>query len=1462
MPKTHVLTILLATALLLGAALPGFPAVTGLVSKPSGPDSSDGSSQYATVSANGRFVAFASTATNLVPTDTNGVQDIFVWDAESGAIQLVSVGHDGSPANGDSTEPVISDDGRYVAFSSAASNLVPLDSNGAQDIFVYDRSTGRTDRVSLASQGQQANGDCWHPDISADGRVVAFTSRAPNLAAGKTTSTYSDVFVRDRSNGQTTLVSVTAAGVSAAGDSGEPAVSANGRCVAFTSAAYNLTLGDTNNDYDVFVRDLWVGQTNLVSHDVVMQPGNAASTQPAISADGQFVAFRSVATSLVSLYYRAANIFLCDRATGLVRCLTQADRFGSSYRGANQNCSAPSISADGHRVAFTSLASNLISGDGNRVADIYVCDWTTISLVVDIVSVGDDLGTMATSDCQAPGLAAGGSALAFVTAAPLLAADTNGYPDVYFATPVGTRPAAPLHLVAYPSGDNAVALYWTDASSNESSFALQRRVDEEPDWSSLTNTAGTYFVDTPVWANHVYHYRVRAVNSYGQSGWSNEVSITPTGWRTERVNVTVRYGNNWYRNGYVVKPGATQIALHFTGINVEPDRDRLTCSTGQSWSGSYSNVYTTSQDGNVIGLTLASDVSITGSFTIDLVRYRGTDAGPAFFGGELFGGTPVPAPPSNLQAAPASSTSVSLSWTDNATNETSYVVERKSSALADFSRLATLGINVTQYPDQSCAPGMPYTYRVRAANGYGDSAPSNEATVVSAVGGYGRLQYIGEGEDVVAVLYTGGTPYEIGYWHGRLLRDAVCDNVATALAAAHTEVSEQLLLAAWAQLAPFVSEEFQQELQGLADGSGLPLTDLYQIHALPDLSEYHCSAFNAVGPATSDGHMIQLRNLDYEMSLGMQRHPLIIIGNPTPELRYANIGFAGFIGCIAGLNSQGLGVSEVGESFDYSFETLSGAPMPFLLRDIIAHATSLEQAVAILQNASRTSSLAYVVGDAKLPEAYAFFTSPVTFIFWGYGEAGPYHPAIPWVVYHGMYNERLHDDLVASWGAINPDTAMEISRHNADDNSNLMDAVYDLTTGDLWVAYAEGLENASFRPFVYLNINAWTPDLVPVTVTSVTPADGQQQLPPSTTLAATFSKPVVPSSLHAGTFTLTGPLGPVSGSISYDDGTRTATFQPDSLLAVGSHTARVVGGPEGVTGLAGATMAGDYTWSFGVTADTTGPQLTITSPTEGATVRGVVPLRATATDPSGVSMVEFAVAGQVLTDTTAPFEASWDTRPLAILEGMHAITVRATDTRGNRTQQVVRVAVDNTTFDDVPKSAEWWAYVEAIVREGIARGCSTQPPLFCPTSQITRGEMAVMLCRAAGLAPVTPPVPTFQDVPPTNPRYGYIEAVYQAGIAAGCSRQPALFCPQAPVTRGQMAVFLCRAAGIPPLPKEVPTFQDVPKTHSQYAYIEAICERGITEGCSTTGPRYCPTAPVTRAQMAVFICRAFGLSLD
>jgi cold shock CspA family protein len=344
--------------------------VTERVSVGTGGRQSNGESSYAAISSDGRYVAFDSYATNLVADDTNGARDVFVRDRLTGATERLSVDSAGGQGIGDSSHVAISADGRYVAFRSSASNLAPGDTNGNVDVFVHDRQTGLTERVSLDSSGNQGNGDSAGRAVSDDGRYVAFDSYATNLVADDTNGAR-DVFVRDRQTGTTERVSVDGNGNEGNGESASPAISSDGRYVAFDSLAANLVPNDTNGKRDVFVHDRQTGATERATIDSSGNEGNDHTWYAALSGDGRYVAFHSSASNLVAQdSNNAVDIFVHDRQIGT----TWRASVSSTGNQANNYSHVPAISADGRYVAFHSLATNLVLEDTNGNLDVFIRD--------------------------------------------------------------------------------------------------------------------------------------------------------------------------------------------------------------------------------------------------------------------------------------------------------------------------------------------------------------------------------------------------------------------------------------------------------------------------------------------------------------------------------------------------------------------------------------------------------------------------------------------------------------------------------------------------------------------------------------------------------------------------------------------------------------------------------------------------------------------------------------------------------------------------------------------------------------------------------------------------------------------------------------------------------------------------------------------------------------------------------
>jgi Tol biopolymer transport system component len=326
------------------------------------------SSSVEGISANTRFVLFASKAFNLVPGDTNAKQDVFVRDRQAGKTERISLRQGNGQIRGISFAAGISDDGRFVGFATSVGNVVAGDTNGMNDMFVRDRKTGKVERVSLGNGGVQANSLSIGVGLSATGRFALFDSFATNLVPGPV-SGFEEVFVRDRQTGVTQRVSVGPGGRLPSDRSFGASISDNGRFVGFYSAAANLAAGDTAGTFDAFVRDRQAGRTEIVSVNSSEVKGSGESSGAAISADGRFVTFDSDAANLVPGDTNGTlDVFVRDRRAGTTR------RVSLSSSGAQGNGGSyfPALSADGRTVAFFSLATNLVPGDTNNTGDAFV----------------------------------------------------------------------------------------------------------------------------------------------------------------------------------------------------------------------------------------------------------------------------------------------------------------------------------------------------------------------------------------------------------------------------------------------------------------------------------------------------------------------------------------------------------------------------------------------------------------------------------------------------------------------------------------------------------------------------------------------------------------------------------------------------------------------------------------------------------------------------------------------------------------------------------------------------------------------------------------------------------------------------------------------------------------------------------------------------------------------------------
>jgi Tol biopolymer transport system component len=378
-----------------GVSLPGWTQGDG---------DSSGNNDTPVISADGRYIAFASNASNFSSIDYGSDSDIFVFDRQTRMISMVSVASDGTVGNGISTHPAISADGRYIAFQSLATNLVANDTNNDYDVFLHDCLTNETKLVSSTSnQYPPAIGRSISPSVSADGRYVAFTSDASNLVLLSDFNSTSDVYRRDMQTGATILVSAQTNSTSGNLRSGTPKISGDGRYVAFVSSATNLVSNsDTNGALDVFVRDCQSGTTTLVSESYNGHAGNSTSQDPGISRDGRYVSLTSYAGNLVTndnnsvtdIYVRDIVTHSTTRASfapdgnewdrhsfnpsisanGRYLSYTTYGTDGVNNQNVkgNHDSTYSTISANGKYVVFESDSTNLVTGDSNGFKDVFL----------------------------------------------------------------------------------------------------------------------------------------------------------------------------------------------------------------------------------------------------------------------------------------------------------------------------------------------------------------------------------------------------------------------------------------------------------------------------------------------------------------------------------------------------------------------------------------------------------------------------------------------------------------------------------------------------------------------------------------------------------------------------------------------------------------------------------------------------------------------------------------------------------------------------------------------------------------------------------------------------------------------------------------------------------------------------------------------------------------------------------
>jgi hypothetical protein len=396
-----------------------------LISKTTGGTIGNNQSYIPDVNGDGRYVSFTSDATNLVSNDDNGVADIFVFDRQENTFEIVSRQSDGDASNNSSYGSVISGDGRWVAFCSFADNLVGGDDNGRPDTFLYDREDNQIRRISDAPNGDDGNGDsCGELGINNNGQFVVFISDANNLVLSDTNNVR-DVFIYNR--GDDSVRRITAeSGQQGNGASDIPSISDDGRYVAFQSSANNLVGGDDNNQMDIFVYDRNENDMELVSQRQDGADNTTGSGAPAISGDARFVVFQAGDGNLVADDNNGkTDIFLHVRDGNVIERISVKTNGGQ----ANDDSTQASISADGRYVSFMSAATDLDDNRAGSLTNIFVRDRNT-NTTIPVSYTGDDNPGNRSSDT--PQIAGNGRYIVFTSSATnLVPEDTNERPDIY-----------------------------------------------------------------------------------------------------------------------------------------------------------------------------------------------------------------------------------------------------------------------------------------------------------------------------------------------------------------------------------------------------------------------------------------------------------------------------------------------------------------------------------------------------------------------------------------------------------------------------------------------------------------------------------------------------------------------------------------------------------------------------------------------------------------------------------------------------------------------------------------------------------------------------------------------------------------------------------------------------------------------------------------------------------------------
>ena len=336
---------------------------------------------------------------------------------------------------------------------------------------------------------------------------------------------------------------------------------------------------------------------------------------------------------------------------------------------------------------------------------------------------------------------------------------------------------------------------------------------------------------------------------------------------------------------------------------------------------------------------------------------------------------------------------------------------------------------------------------------------------------------VGSGDDAIPVVVVGGTPYEMGYALGSLMKNEVNQLLGRFLGGAQMsepdKYSDEKLDAAWDAISPYTSKRFVDEMKGLAAGAGISYDTVRRAHMIPVVSEYACSGAALWGQATRNGDFYQFRNLDYTMDGGLQDFPAVVIYVPSSGNAHVNVSFAGYIGVNTGMNVKGICLTEMGDSpgSEYPYD-LDGVHFTTLFRDILYDANNLDEAINMIQNAKRIKKYHYIIGDGKSKRAVKMLAHAPNLTIWH--DNDPTDEVAPNIKPCVVYNCEGRDPIGWAhikkyYGKYDPEAMIQLSEAVGSLGGNLLDVVYDGTNFELWVSYAHKEECAFRRAYIHID---------------------------------------------------------------------------------------------------------------------------------------------------------------------------------------------------------------------------------------------------------------------------------------------------------------------------------------------------------------------------------------------------------